>query len=202
MKKEFKQLWIIKMSIKETFLINLISGPSAGKTTACALLFAKLKILGYRVEYVQEVAKGLVWAEDYETLDNQYWVTQQQFKALNSLQEKVDFIITDGCLLHGIYYNQTNKNNVSDLEKTEEYIWSCFDKFNNINIFLERGDFPYEQAGRQQTEEESKEIDKYFLKMLKEKGLRFEKHMVNKKGNDYCVSSMIEYILKCVEKIN
>ena len=35
--------------------------------------------------------------------------------------------------------------------------------YNNINIFIERGDYPYEKAGRIQSEEESIKIDKYFL---------------------------------------
>jgi len=175
----------------KTYLVNLIGGPASGKTCLAALLFAKLKIQGYIVEYVQEVAKGLVWMEDYEMLNNQYWVSQKQFNILNCLQEKVQFIITDGCMLHGIYYNRNNEGNVSNVDKTEKYIWDCYHKFHNINIFLIRGDYPYEQAGRQQSEEESRCIDSFFLDLLKKRNLPFESFKAKPEVDD-----MIEYILK------
>lgn len=176
----------------KTFCINLISGPGGGKTTIAALLFAKLKIKGYVVEYVQEVAKSLVWMEDYEMLNNQYWVCQKQFNLLNCLQGKVRFIITDGCLLHGIYYNRNNPDNVSNIEKTEKYIQECFNKFDNINIFLKRGDYPYEQAGRQQTESESRMIDNFFLNYLEKNNHKFMQFEAKPEVDD-----IIEYIIDC-----
>jgi thymidylate kinase len=180
----------------KTYLINVIGGPSSGKTTACALLFAKLKIKGFIVEYVQEIAKGLVWAENYDLLDNQFWLSQTQYKALKCLDTKVQFIITDGCLLHGIYYNRNNINNVSNVEKTEKYIIDSFKQFNNINIFIERGHFPYEQIGRIQNEHESKCIDEFFLNFLETNNIPYERHYVeNKDSDNYSVDKMISYIL-------
>ena len=88
---------------KKTILINLLAGPGTGKTTICALLFAKLKLLGYVVEYVQEYAKHLVWTKNYELLNNQYYVTQTQANLMENMIGSVDFIITDGSILHGLY---------------------------------------------------------------------------------------------------
>jgi len=178
---------------RKTYLINIISGPGAGKTTICALLFAKLKIKGYTIEYIQEVAKHLVWEEDFELLDNQYWVSNRQFTLLNCLQGKVDLIITDGCLLHGIYYNRFNQNNVSNVEKTEQLIVNSFKKFNNINIFLERGNYPYEQVGRYQTEDEAKSIDKFFQTYLDEHKIPYQIFPVQEDKN---IDEMINFIEK------
>lgn len=157
----------------KTYLINLISGPSAGKTTIAALLFAQLKMRGFAVEYVQEVAKSYVWLEDYTTLNNQHWLSFEQFKKMNCLQGKVRFIITDGCLLHGLYYNRFNKDNVSNVVKTEQLIWECYNKFNNINIYIKRGLYPYETAGRYHAESEAKLIDEFLKKVMVDRELMF-----------------------------
>lgn len=101
-----------------TKIINFIGGPSAGKTTLSALLFSEMKMRGYNVEYVQEYAKNLVWMEDYETLNNQYLVSKTQADLFEKIDGKVEYIITDACLLHGIYYNRYNPENVSNIEKT------------------------------------------------------------------------------------
>ena len=58
------------------------------------------------VEYVQEYAKNLVWTKDFDTLNNQYYVTSQQDKLFSQMNGHVDFIVTDGTILHGLYYKQ------------------------------------------------------------------------------------------------
>ena len=157
----------------DTYIINLISGPGSGKTTMAALIFATLKMHGESVEYVQEYAKKLVWMEDYETLNNQYSVSLSQKELFEKIVGKVQYIVTDACLLHGLYYNQHNPDNVSNVDKTKKLIIDSFGQFNNINIFIERGDFPYETAGRMQTETESREIDKYFRTVLDNLGIEY-----------------------------
>jgi len=132
------------MVVKKTLVINVIGGPGIGKTTISALLFANLKIKGYVCEYVQEYAKKLVWTKDFDTLNNQYSVSREQFRLLNQIDGHVDFLVTDGPLIHGIYYNKYNMDNTSNVDKTEKYILECISKFNNINIVLERVDRKYE----------------------------------------------------------
>lgn len=157
-----------------TYLINIIAGPGSGKTTICALIFAKLKMMGYVTEYVQEYAKTLVWTKDFETLDNQYYVSHKQTTLFKCMQGIVDFIVTDGSILHGLYYNRHNKNNTSNIEKTEKFILDSYANFDNINIFLERSDsFTYEKQGRIQSEDEAKEIDVILKRMLKQNDIPF-----------------------------
>lgn len=175
---------------KTTHIINFISGPGAGKTTLSALLFAKLKIEGYTCEYVQEYAKTLVWTKDFDTLNNQYLVSKHQSELLNQINGKVDFIITDGPLIHGVYYNKYNKDNICNIEKTEQFILDNFRCFNNINIVLKRSDRPYEQQGRIQTEEESRDIDAILRHIMRINGIPFQEFA----GDETAIEDMIEFV--------
>src|SRR6185436_20450855 len=136
----------------ETYVINFISGPGAGKSLMAFLLFAELKLHGYLVEYVPEYAKSLVWSERFDVLNEQYYVSRKQFESINRIYGKVQFVITDGPLIHGVYYNRSNPNNVSDVQKTETQILKWASSHKQMNIFLERGEYKYEQAGREQNE--------------------------------------------------
>lgn len=174
----------------DTYIINLISGPGSGKTTMAALLFAEMKIKGYNVEYVQEYAKKLVWLKDFDKLNNQYLVSKKQADLFNNICGNVNFIVTDGSLLHGLYYNKYNKNNVSNIEKTEDLILNSFYKFKNINIFIDRGEFPYEQAGRIENFQEAKIIDNKLLDYLDYYQIPFI-HIQSNRNN---INQIINYI--------
>ena len=147
-------------------IINLISGPGAGKTTMAALIFAEMKILGYNVEYVSEYAKQLVWLKEFEVLNNQYHVSMRQFRLFDAMRGAVEFIVTDGSLLHGFYYNRDNPDNVSHIEKTEQSILRWYQSFDNINIFLDRVDNPYMQEGRIQSFQEALNVDRELKEIL------------------------------------
>jgi hypothetical protein len=47
-----------------------------------------------------------------------------------------------------------------------------FDKFDNYNFFLERGS-EYQEAGRVQTEEEAREVDKVVKKVLDDNRINY-----------------------------
>ncbi len=183
-----------------TYNINLIGGPGCGKTTMCALVFAKLKLKHKIAEYVQEYAKQLVWKKDYDTLNNQYYVTRTQYEFLKSMQSEVEFIVTDGPLCQGLYYNLHNPNNISNIDKTQNFIMNSFNEFNNINLFIKRGTFEYEQQGRMQTEEESKEIDVILKHLLKQNNIPFQ--IVDADASDENINNIVNYILDYVESSN
>lgn len=172
-------------------VVNLISGPGAGKTTMAALIFAEMKILGHNVEYVSEYAKPLVWLKEFEILNNQYHVSMSQFRLFDSMRNAVDFIVTDGSLLHGLYYNRTNKNNVSNIEKTEESILRWYNTFDNINIFLDRVDNPYMQEGRIQTFNEALEIDCELKNILKSFNIRYTEFIAKRENTKEIVRCII-----------
>jgi len=159
--------------MKTTYVINLIGGPGIGKTTISALLFAQLKIDGYICEYVQEYAKKLVWTCDFETLNDQYIVSKTQCELLKHINGRVDFIITDGPLIHGIYYNRYNTHNTSNVSKVDAFIQKNIAEFRNINIVMGRVDRPYERDGRIESEEESRAIDRIMVDILNEYGHKY-----------------------------
>lgn len=148
-----------------TFVINAFGGPGAGKTTAAWHIAAELKKLGFCVEYVSEYAKELVWEKQYDLLDgsleNQQILLEEQSHRLDRIYGQVDFIVTDSPLLLNIMY--LNKYN----EKHQKEVLSKFDKYNNFNFFVERGE-RFEQEGRIHDLDESKQKDiqiKSFLKI-------------------------------------
>lgn len=185
-----------KARMRKTILVNLIGAPGVGKSVFAGLIFAELKMRNYVTEYIQEYAKHLVWLEDYETIKNQYYVSTQQYKILKSVNNKVDIIVTDGSLFHSMYYNKTYKENVSNIEKTEEKIKEYMSEFNNIYIYLERGEFKYEEEGRLHSYEESVRISEEMKKMLKELKIEY----IEVKSDKVNINKMLEYIMENVNK--
>ena len=155
--------------IMRTKIINLVGSPSSGKSLIAALLFAELKMMHKRAEYVQEYAKTLVWQNRLDELANQYNVTTEQYKMIKSVNGKVEYICLDSPLLLGIYYNRYHPDNVSNVEKTEKMILEKMKEFDNIYIFIERNkEFPYEIEGRIHNEKESDDISIKLIEILKE----------------------------------
>jgi hypothetical protein len=156
-----------------TRIVNIVAGPGAGKTTLAALLFGEAKVAGASVEYVQEYAKKLVWLRDFDQLNNQHMVSLKQYRLLDSMRGLVDWVITDGSLLHGLWFNRHNPDNVSDQRKTEASILSWFRSFDNVTLFLERGGVPYEHAGRLEDLPTARRIDEGLKALLAEHGVPF-----------------------------
>lgn len=157
-----------------------------------------MKIQGHVCEYISEFAKNLIWQENYFALDNQVYVSNKQYLLFKGLVNKVEFIVTDGSLLHGLYYNLHNTQNMCDKEKTAKFILEKYNEFQNINIFLERGDFKYEQAGRQQTESEARDIDLKMKQVFDNYNISYE--CVKIQGKD--VSPILEIIKRHTQTIS
>jgi len=182
---------------KNTYLVNLISGPGAGKSCLAAALFVNFKIKGYSAEYVQEYAKNLVWDQDFDTLNNQFYVSKEQTKLFSRLQGIVDIIVTDGSILHGLCYNKINEYNTSNVEKTEKFIIENYNKFNNINIFINRNNIEYEQSGRIQTLTEAKEIDTLLLNILNDHKIDYT--IFDSNINDFA-HDIADHVLNIIKK--
>lgn len=173
-----------------TIVINLIGSPGVGKSVIAAMLFAELKIRGYTVEYVPEYVKSLVWKGDLETIKNQYYVSMQQYKLLKAVNGKVDYIVTDGSLFLGLYYNRHWPDNVSDIEKTDSRIKEYLSEFSNVYIYLKRGDFNYEREGRIHSEEESWKIQDDLEYLLQIEGIHYAQFTSSKNA----IEDMLNYI--------
>jgi nicotinamide riboside kinase len=144
-------------------IVNFIAGPGAGKSTACAGLFHHMhhmKKYHYNVEYVHEHAKELTWDERYKCLQDQLAILGQQNKMFHRLREKVDWVVTDTCLLLGLFYAPDNY-----FKNFEPLLVEVFNSYDNINIFLERPE-EYSEIGRNQNHAEAIEVDKATIDLL------------------------------------
>ena len=176
----------------KTKVINFVAGPSSGKSTMAALLFAELKTMHLRAEYVQEVAKFLIYQEKFEELNNQYNVSMSQYNLLKSIDGQVQFICIDSPLILGLYYNKNYESNICNVEKVEKIILDKMSEFDNIYIFLERNDFPYETSGRVHSFDESVKIDQDLKLLLGELNIPYKTFLSDRAS----VQGILEYILE------
>lgn len=131
-------------------IISFVGGPGAGKSTSAAALFSLMKLRGFKVELVHEVAKFMVYKQDLWSLGNQLSVTARQYELFKSVSEHVDFIITDTALELGKLYSADVKiHTIIDLLNAD---------FKNIYVFVKRAK-PYVSFGRTQTESEALALD-------------------------------------------
>lgn len=142
-------------------VINLFAGPGAGKSTTRAGLFHIMKSKEFSVEEVQEYAKDVTWDETQILLADQLFVLANQNRRLTRLRGKVEVAVSDSPLLLTINYVSPeylpkNFNNLT-LE-----LWNTY---NNFNFFIERTK-KYNPVGRNQTEEEARDIDLDIKEML------------------------------------
>ncbi len=148
-------------------LINFFGAPGAGKSTASAYIFSKLKMAGVNAEYVPEFAKDKVWEENETALKNQVYIFGKQFYRITRCENNVDVIICDSPLINSIVYNHDER-----LGKTfNDLILQVSSSYDSMNYLIKRVK-PYNPKGRVQTEKESDELaigiknllDKYNVK--------------------------------------
>jgi len=142
-------------------IINIFGGPGSGKSTTAAGVFSLLKLHGVNAELVTEFAKDLTWEQRYKTLENQYYIWAKQYHRMWRLRDNVDVVITDSPLILSLMYGE-----ICDTHR--QTVLNTFrNTFENMNYILERVK-EYNSKGRNQTEEEAREIDggvQYMLDM-------------------------------------
>ena len=175
--------------MKNTLLVNLYAGPGAGKSTGAAYIFAKLKMAGVDCEYVSEYAKDRVWQDDQFPLQHcQLYVTGKQCLKIYRLLGKVDVIVTDSPIAVGAMYTTEKPYQDVCLYEAKKYK-------NTYNLFVNRFK-PYNQNGRNQTEEEAKEIDRKIKAFLTDNNLEFKEINGTEEGYNAIVKDIIERLGK------
>ena len=146
--------------MKNTIIVNFFAGPGAGKSTAAAWLFYKLKQKGITAELVTEYAKDAVWEENGLAFKCQFYTTGKQAYRVCRVNGKVDVAIVDSPIALGAVY--------ADFPELAETCLKEFEKYgdNNLNIRLLRPD-SFEKEGRRHNEQEAIELDKKVLDVLK-----------------------------------
>jgi hypothetical protein len=154
---------------KEMIVVNLFGGPGIGKSTTAAGVFSLLKLHGVNVELVTEFAKDLVWEGRQKTLKDQYYVCAKQYHRLWRLRDDVDVAITDSPVLLSLIYR------TSCCPQFHETVIKTFhDTFDNLNYVLVR-EKPYQPKGRNETEEQAREIDSKAEQMLIDNNVKYRK---------------------------
>ena len=145
--------------------INLFAGPGASKSTTATKLFTQAKEMEYNVELVREYVKDWAW-EDRKPrgFDQVYLFAKQLHREEVPLRGGAEFIITDcPIVLNALYAVKNGLPFAKDLLN----IASAFEKeYPSINLFIDRGDRPYNTKGRWGTLEEAKEMDRFILDQL------------------------------------
>lgn len=149
-------------------VINLFAGPGAGKSTTRAGLFYLLKSNGYNVEEVTEYAKDCTWDETQTLLTDQLFVLANQNRRLTRLRDKVDVAVSDSPLLLTINYVDPKY-----LPQTFQALtWELWNTYDNYNYFINRTK-KYNPIGRNQTEDEARQIDLSIKNILLNNDVQF-----------------------------
>lgn len=156
-------------------IVNLLGGPSCGKSTLAAGLFYELKKEGRRVEIVTEYAKELVYENRVHDLMDQIAIFAEQRKRVNRLLDHCDIIVTDSpTILCGVYHANLYPDEFRSL-----IAWD-FKQTHNLNIVVDRA-FPYSDHGRaQKNQEEAMAMDTRIQDFM----TRYEIASYNVVGND------------------
>lgn len=136
-----------------TLIVNFIGGPSAGKSTMAAHVFALLKWKDVNCELVTEYAKDKTWEGSFGVLQHQEYVFGKQLFRISRLENHVEAILTDAPLLHSLVYANERTS-----PEFRSFVLSEHNKRNNLNILLTRVK-KYNPKGRSQNEEEARQID-------------------------------------------
>ncbi len=153
--------------MKNTLIVNLVGGPSSGKSTLRAGIFSDLKFLGIDCEEVTEYAKDLTWAKRKFDILNQIHVFGEQHHRIWKLNRQVDVVITDSSLLLTPIYDVNKGETLKKLTLEE------FHMMRNYVVYVKRNK-PYNPNGRSQTETEAKEIDLNIFNFLMDNHISFE----------------------------
>ena len=162
-----------KMRLYPTKVINIIGGPGSDKSLFSAAIILYLNLHNKTVETIPDYAKSLVWQQNFEVLKNQYFIAQRQFEMLNLLDGQVQFLLTECSLPQVLYYNENYAENICDVSKTRAQILEWYKQYDNINIFVERGEKKYVRSGRFQDEDQARDIDRGLRSVLVREGINF-----------------------------
>ena len=176
-----------------TKIINLFGGPGIGKSTQAAGLYYEMKKLNMNVDMPYEYPKLLAWEKNYSAVKDQLFVLANQHRNISRLYEDVDYVVVDSPIMLSVVYK---KKYAGDNEypsafygyKFDEFVVDLHKQYDSLNILLERDDSMFQQDGRFQDLEESKEIDIDIRTTLEQYDIDYYAVKVNDKSIDTILS--------------
>lgn len=158
---------------KKLTVINLFAGPGAGKSVTALFLTAHLQAMGKKVEYVHEFAKTQVW--DKRMTDTGGIFTEQDYIGAHQhnlirrlVEHDIEYVVTDTSLLLGLAYMPEWYP-----PTYSAFLLEVFNSYNNINYFIDRGNIPYVETGRNQTHQQALDKDDEVRRLLKDNGVEY-----------------------------
>ena len=152
---------------RNALIVNLFGGPGVGKSTTAAGVFTLLKLHDVECELITEYAKDLVWEERHKTFRDQQYIFAKQNHRLWRVHDRVDVVVTDCPLMLSPIYGERYKTGSLEFNKNVEQVT---DTYNNLNIVLERTK-KYNQNGRNETEDEARDVDNAIKRVLADYGM-------------------------------
>lgn len=149
-------------------VINLFAGPGSGKSTTAAGLFYHLKLADFRCELITEVAKDMTYEKNHSRLSNQTYILGEQYQRLHRVRNFVDYAISDSPIVLGLNYKP-----VECPDSFDEFCLDLFNQFDNLNYFITRTK-KYQQYGRNESEEQARQIDENIKDILIKHNLPFK----------------------------
>jgi adenylate kinase family enzyme len=161
---------------KPTLIVNMFGGPGSGKSIICANVFSELKWQHITAEMALEYVKEEVWENNTNAISNQLFILGNQHQRIKRLIDQVDVVIVDSPLLLSILYNPEENENFNN------YVVEVFNKFRNLNIFVERNGDEYEQKGRLQNLTQAKQKDIEMKNLLNRYNIDFQTFKMEKES--------------------
>lgn len=125
-----------------------------------------MKVQGLITDLVTEYTKELIWEDRTATIEDELYIFAKQNHKLFRVNGKVDFIVTDAPIIQKLYYMPEHL----DFSKL---VIDVYNTYNNLNIFIKRGNFDYESVGRNHTENESNVIEMEMENLLIENNIPY-----------------------------
>lgn len=164
-------------------LINLFGGPGIGKSSIAAGIFYKLKKKHISCNNPYEFPKTLAWDNNIPAIKDQLYVFANQHRGIAQSYGKVDYIIIDSPILFSkIYHSYYTEGYPAEFygDSFHQMILELHNKYDNINILLERAEGVHNDDERFQNYEESLLIDDLCKKILEENNIPYHTVKVGK----------------------
>lgn len=160
-------------------IICLYGGPGSSKSTICAGLYYRLKLLGYNCEMNREYIKEWIWEDrDIKEGDQSYFFAKQARKERVYIMNGMDFIITDSPLIlthfYGLKSDPFEQKYNTSIQMLRNHHGFCRDHGYKVEHFFLNRPNSYNESGRLQSLDEARKCDIEIAAMLDDFKISYE----------------------------
>jgi thymidylate kinase len=179
--------------------ISLYGGSASGKSTLAAYIFSEMKMRGLSVEFTPEYIKAWTYIPIAVRSLDEVYIQAKQIHSEDIILRSGDtkYIVSDSPIYCQVFYAWHYNHSANTCwEPMLQLAHISENLYPSLNIFLERVDSDFNQVGRYETLEQSKDIDnrmKIFMSAVaKQKYVSFNcrdkegivKHIINTLENN------------------